>query len=105
MGAWDFIGIRREAPRHRQARDGFVRWRIPFIGRGAIGYHGSGHWRVLGIGYSWTDNAWWGYAKARSLNLFGLLAIDHQEQCDLKASKPGFSYRRAQFQCALRRVF
>lgn len=101
---WDFIGIRRDDDKRYPGVTGFTWWRIPFIGRGAIGDHGCGHWRVLGIRYSWHDNSRMGWANIRELWLWGLLSIRYEGGNDLPALKPGFSFKRAKLRSPIERV-
>lgn len=92
-GTWDFIGIRREPFRRRHPQqDQLIRWRLPLVGRGAFSrVRGNGHWRILGLWYHWEDREYFGYSKTRTLHLWKLAAISHEERNGFKAIKSGFT--------------
>ena len=78
----------------------FKRWRIPFIGRGAINQRlWAGHHRVFGIVYCWNGGTT-GWSRTRSLSFWGLFAVRHNDTRGgtLKSSAPhGWSFTRAHF--------
>ena len=77
-------------------KDGFKRWRIPFVGKGAINLKEfAGHHRVLGVEYTWNGTLS-GWSTSRSVSFWGIVAIRFNDSRKgmLKSTKPhGFSVR------------